>query len=205
MADINQQNGNRPFEVSNPTDLAKELVVPGGMNIRRAEVLVDRLVDSFRQHDGGMVELTLPKGIAISELGSGLNTRAKAAGISYRVWYDGSSLWDDMESSAQLQSERERTYRFVIRPSSIGKHSTEQIREYGPAAPLEVIALAESVNRLLTKDARSLFRMDGDKHSVKVRGDNGEHKLSSSFYYGVHSEFDNGAPSSTIAYAQQIF
>ena len=200
MTDINHQSDKSPAGGA----YFQELVVPSRANVSRTGMLVDLLVESFRQHDGGMVELALPKGITISELGSGLNARAKAEGMPYRVWYGGSSLWDDMESSEQILAERERTYRFVIRPSSVGKHLNEQVSEYGLGAPLEIVALAESVNRLLTKDNGSLFRMVGDNHKVKVRGATADLKLHSSHYYGVHSEFDNGAPSGTIAYAQQI-
>lgn len=204
MTDINHQSDKSPAGGAYFQERAQELVVPGRANVSRTGMLVDLLVESFRQHDGGMVELSLPKGITISELGSGLNARAKAEGMPYRVWYGDSSFWDDMESSEQILSVPERTYRFVIRPSSIGKHFDEQVSEYGPGAPLEVVALAESAIRLLSKNNGSIFRLDGDNHQVKVRGATADYKLHSSFYYGVHSEFDNGAPSSTIAYAQQI-
>ncbi|MGA1192398.1 MAG: hypothetical protein ACO3XO_08970 [Bdellovibrionota bacterium] len=203
MTDINHQSDKSPAGGAYFQE-RQELVVPGRANISRTGMLVDLLVESFRQHDGGMVELALPKGITISELGSGLNARAKAEGMPYRVWYGDSSFWDDMESSEQILSVPERTYRFVIRPSSIGKHVDEQVSEYGPGAPLEVVALAESAIRLLSKNNGSIFRIDGDNHQVKVRGATPDYKLHSSFYYGVHSEFDNGAPSGTIAYAQQI-
>lgn len=204
MTDINHQSNKSPEGGAYFQERAQELVVPGRANVSRTGMLVDLLVESFRQHDGGMVELALPKGITISELGSGLNARAKAEGMPYRVWYGDSSFWEDMESSEQLLSVPERTYRFVIRPSSIGKHVDEQVSEYGPGAPLEVVALAESAIRLLSKNSGSLFRIDGDNHKVKVRGATADYKLHSSHYYGVHSEFDNGAPSGTIAYAQQI-
>ena len=130
-------------------------------------VTADTILQGYKKLAGGVIEITLPEGISIQDLGKLLNAAAREKGIG-PVFYEGNArLWAELGSDPELSTEGRRTYRFRIEPDSFYKTRAEQVRDHGKGAPLGAIAISEACERLFNN--ATLFK-NTDGEPIWVRG-----------------------------------
>jgi len=131
---------------------------------------VKDILQSYNKFSDGVIEITLPFGTSVQKAGEILNSAAKEKGMEYPVLYEGDvKLWAKNEANDDLQTKPGRIYQFKVPTDSVSKTKEEQIKEYGPAAPLGAITIAEACERFITENRETLFK-NTDGKRLWVRG-----------------------------------
>jgi len=136
----------------------------------QVQVIAKKIMDGYnRDHETGVIELTLPKELkrlaqergttAIQLAGQILNAAAKENNMEYPVFDENQAeFWAKNEANSDLQTKPGKAYQFKLLTESASKTRAEQEKQYGEGAPLGAIAIAEACELLNTENQHTLFK-----------------------------------------------
>lgn len=128
----------------------------------------------YKREAEGVIEITIPPGMSINQLGEALNAEAKKKQLEsarsnaeyeaclrndYKRVFDSlsSSFWSSQEDFQAGALVPGVAYRFRAPENAVGKTREQQTRAFGRLVPLPLVALADACERVRTNLQGGLF------------------------------------------------
>jgi len=202
MTSPGQQDVNQ--RANGPERPSGEAVLPAAP---AAAVTAETILQGYKNLGDGVIEMTLPLGVTIHEAGEILNRAAREKGIEIPVFYEGQKdFWLTNEANKDFRTEPGQACRFKIPTDSLSKTKAEQESDYGAAAPLGIVSLAEACERYNTNNKGTLFK-DASGAKVWARGSAPGFALDSfsdlGVYVYVYGDSD-GSRDADVAFASLV-